>query len=768
MLPTQEATADINTGANAALAPADGFPSFGEKAGSLLGGGLEKLAGGFERAEIHTARNQHYLQQLQQQHQAQDDAFEVGKTSLQMRSDWDKRMQDYRDNPSENVLQQFNTEYDDYAKKTLDSASNPQVRSELELRTMQYKNDFMGQAHGIQVQARQSNFAAGLNTMLGQSEDAIFASKSVDELNKQKDILHQTIDSAQKTGRVQDPEIVQKLHQTVNNLDVAWAEANVSDNPKEVISALNNEKGYDKMFSGVPIHTRQTLMDKANGVIDTNDQYDKVALHQQLESDITQRMKTGQGSSLNLDRYEDTFGKGARAQAEIELNNATKLNGVIEGVKGANDTTLQKLLDAAQPKADPKSSTFALEQKYADQVQQTVYQASADKKDDAFTYFSQNPALKSLVSDVQRLNTSKKGNPTQVDTSGMSQEAELSLRSAVLNLQKMDKSLTPDEYKVMPKSEAQSFISSFNGLTQVGNSTDGAGVRDLLTQFANKYKDNLPIALNQLSKIKGGEAVTPLINPLMWHLGNPSIFRMTLDAIRKDDSTEMKRFGSDKERKSFMTDANLDPNFLSYRNSMMSANNSADSEKLVTGVQQAYTSFARDYVLNGGKIRDASQQFFSNYSWGSHNGTVFARPMNYTDQTGNQHTMSPEQVRLSDNYMKWYPSSLDSKSIDPKTILNSTRYFTSEQLGEDTKNALRENTFWSTTGDETGAYLFTKGTLNGTSKQVKDRQGNPIRVNFIDTMKPVTTQKAGFRDGEHKTSDTWLDELSNALSNVGS
>lgn len=756
-LPTIEASENINTGPNAALGPAEGITGFGEKAGTLLGQGIEHVGLGLERYAIYKDRSQRHLDALAKQHTAQDENLEVNTKTSQLRNDWTTQLQNLSDNPTTDALPKTVGAYDEYADNLIKTGSSKRVQDELNIRAQEFRVQVMNHAHSIQTQARQAEFGASFNGMMSNAEDSIFASKDVSELMNQKKILNDTIDGAIQTGRIKDPETIQSLRSKADLLGVSWAEANVADNPDMVKDVINGKfKGAEHVFDGVPIQHREVLLDKADRVIKTNEDYHRIALRQQLESDIVQRIKTGDGESLNLDQYQSIYGKEARAAAESELNDATRLHSVTESVKGADMATLQKTLNDSQPKADPKDSTYGQQQRYFEQVQQVVQQAAADKKDDAFTYYANNPALKSLVEDATRENTKKKGQG-QIDVGSMSDAAQQNLRHAVLNMQKMDKSLSPNDYAVMPKADAQAFIERFNGLTEVGNMTDGAGVRDLLSHFADQYKDSLPIALNQLSKVKGGDAVTPLINPLMWHLNNPSTFRLTLDALRKDPKEQMDKFASEKEGKNFLADAKLDGNFLAYRNSMQAANNSPETQSLVNGVQKAYTAFARDYVLNGGKMKDASSVFFQNYTWGTVNGATYARPRNYTDHTGVQHVMSDEQIRLSNNYMEWYPKSIAADTIDPSTAVNQTKYFNSKELSKDVSDALQRNSFWSTTGDETGAYLYVKGAINGTSKQVKDKQGNPIRVNFIDTMKPTVTEPAGFRTSAKTTADHWYD-----------
>jgi hypothetical protein len=273
------------------------------------------------------------------------------------------------------------------------------------------------------------------------------------------------------------------------------------------------------------------------------------------------------------------------------------------------------------------------------------------------------------------------------------------------------------------------------------------------------------VAVNQINETKGGDKVTSKMNPLLWHLRNPSTFRLIVDAIRKDPQEVNARFKSEKELKNFMADVRTDPGLMSYQSSVLGANNGAEAQRLVTGVNEAYTAFTKDWVLNGGRMKDAASVFFAPYTFGTVNGATYARPINYADASGKPHTMSEDQINLSNGYLEWFPKRLDPSTIDPATVVNTIGYFTSEQITQDVKNALSSNAFWSTTEDETGVYMFVKGSIFGAPKQVFYKNGKPVRVNFADTM--VSVPKVPFGEKpqhyQEETGDSALDRVANML-----
>jgi hypothetical protein len=244
---------------------------------------------------------------------------------------------------------------------------------------------------------------------------------------------------------------------------------------------------------------------------------------------------------------------------------------------------------------------------------------------------------------------------------------------------------------------------------------------------------------------------------------------LIVDAIRKEPSEEYKKFGTEKVVKNFLVDSSLDSNLVSYQSSVMSANNSAEASKIASGVHQVWTAFSRDYILNGGKMKDASSIFFGTYSFGQVNNVTFARPLIYKDDTGKQHKMSPEQQTHSDNFLTWFPKRLDADQIQPESLLNEVGAFKPEEIKKDIENSLNHNTFWSTTEDESGVYLYTKGSILGTSRQVFYKDGKPVKVKFSDTLVPIPEQPRGksWERYPTKTTDTIWDRLAKSLLSSG-
>ena len=735
------------------------------RAGTILGAGLSRVSSNISSMADRQGREEERLKaiQLHQQNVINDlterkigqiESLEENKKYSQLRTDWNNRMMELSKQPSDNVLEQVNKEYDDYTSKLIEGASSQRVKDRLSLLSSEYKIGLTTEAFKLQSKQQLSKFGAAFDEMMINAESSVFNTRSLTELSVQQELMMKTVEDARSTGQIQDPQIIQNLKEKINLLPVAWAESMLSTNPELVKSVALGEGDYKGIMDGVPSRTRALLSSKAEESVRVKDNQEKLLLKEALESDKVQRIQTGEGESLDLNVYEQAYGKPARDAAERELNTATQLHGIVEMSKGASQEQLNNLLVMHKPVADPKSPLYAEQQDLYMATQKIVAQAKDDKKEDAFTYFSQHPSVQSQAQQLAEANTP---------------ESRKMLQDLILSLQKSDVTMRPYEYRVMPQGDAEKFISNFNKLVEVGNKSDGAGVRDMLEQFGEEYGENTSIALQQLQQTKGGEQVTPKLNPLLWHVNNPTTFRLVVDAIRKEPSEQYKKFGTEKVIKNFLVDSSLDSNLVSYQASVVSANNSAEASKLAGGVHEVWTAFSRDYVLNGGKMKDASSIFFGNYSFGQVNNVTFARPLVYKDDTGKQHKMSEEQQTASDNFLTFFPKRLDADQIQSESILNEVGAFKPEEIKKDIENSLNNNTFWSTTEDESGVYLYTKGSILGTSRQVFYKDGTPVKVKFSDTLVPIPEQSRGksFERYPSKTTDSIWDRLSSALLSSG-
>lgn len=751
-LPTVQAQQDPVTHVAAPVAEA-------RQSGSemtILGEGIDRAAEHIYQAGEHQFRTEQHLRELQLHHQdviqrlmrekdAQVNALAVNSRYSQLRTDWSKRLIEYEQNPQPDLYNTASKEYDAYTKDLIAGAPTDVSKKELSLHVASYRIELLNEAYRLQSKQQLQQFGATFDKMLSNADDTIYATKSAQEMQVQKDLMNKTVDDAVSTGQIRDKEVVQGLRDKVNLLGVSWAESNMAQNPEMVKEGIKSG-----LLEGVSSQHKYVLENKADETIKTKGEQEKVLLRDALQSDRVQRMMNGEGNSLNIDRFGQVFGPEAKDKAKRELDSASQLYQTIELSKGASTAQLQDLLEKAKPTAlsdDPKYGEQM--QQYQD-VEKIVHQAMSDKQTNAFDYFATSPAVKAL--DYRKIGLE-------------TPETRHQLQEAVLELQKADPTIMPYEYQIMPQAEAEQFIDNFNKLTEVGSKTDGAGVLDVLKKFAHDYKDHLPMALNQLNNTKGGSSVASKLNPLMWHLSNPSTFRLIADALRKDPQEAYARFKTPKEKSNFLTDSGQDPNWASYQSSVFSSNNGSEAQKLVSGTKEAWTAFSRDYVLNGGKIKDASTLFFSPHSYGMSNGVTYARPRVYSDEMGQDHIMSDEQIRLSNNYLDFYPRSLNPDLISPESILNQTRNFTPDQIHGDVKNALKENTFWSTDESESGVYLFTKGSITGAPRQVLHKDGSPVHIRFIDTMQSIKAVPYGEQGPRYTpyTGDTWLDKLSSSI-----
>lgn len=769
VIPEYEARDNADTGSRPVRVDA---PNLG---GTILAGSLEKVSNdaediftvGKNLSEAVQRKAMHQdevIARLSEEKMNQIESLQISSKVSQMRSDFYGKLQKMQDNPSENMLQDGTKDFEDYTKEMVGSGITPRVQSELAIHAQDFGITYKNELWRAQRVFQQQQFGATFDKMLTNANDSIYSAKSLDELHAQQDLLGRTVDDAVKSGRIRDPETIQSLHEKIPILGVSWAEANLTDNPKLVKDVAQGNGPYANVMNGVSPEQRTVLLNKATEVIKTQDDQQHVSLRTALESDKVQRIQTGEGKSLDMKAFSAAFGAEAADKAQRELDQATELHTYVEQAKGASTDSLRDMLTRAMPKADPTNPLYGEQLDQYQNVQKVVSQAVSDRKDDPFTYFSLNPSVKPYADKFL-----KDATP----------ENQISLQHAVLAQMKSDKTFPESQYALMPKAQAEQFINQFNTLTAIGSDKKSVvGVTDLLNNFEKTYGDNIHIALNQLNNTQGGAKISPVINPLMWHLQNPSVFNLIVQAVRKDPKEAMERFGDEKTAKDFVASAKFDSNLLNYQSSIYSTSNTQQSQSLVKGVRETYSSFARDYVQNGGKLKDASSVFFGPYTWGNENGVSFARPRQYTDSTGSTHSLSDQQVDTSNSFLHFYSSRLNPNDIAPESILNQTRYFTSEQLTKDTKDALDHTTFWSTTEDEKGVYLYAKGELAGAPRQVFKKDGSPVRVNFEDTLVPANAQMMTYdtKSGKMKepytggytprTDDTWVDRMANLMGGI--
>jgi hypothetical protein len=736
-----------NTQESATTGGISGFTAFGPSQGISFGAGLAALGRGVADAGAGVANYAVAIDRANRQQKEQQSVKEVNEKYSQLRLDWAKRQNEYDVNPQENQLELSVKEYDDYVGKMIEGASSPEVAQALKERADSYKVGLAERNHKLQFETRAMNFALGFDQMLTNAGDAIFTTKSQDELFAQQELLNTYIDEAVSTGRIQSKQTVEALRSRVKQLPVSWADTVMGQDPESVIAAVETD-----MFAGVKPETRQTIKEQAERVLKTRKEVDKQAIVQSFESDRAQLMITGVGSAFSYDAAKEAFGETKANQMKRELDSAASLYRVSNKLNAADGDTIRTIMEEAQPKSNPNSTTYAEESEYFQNVRKLAIEAQKEKEQDAFSFFAKDPMIASVLQEAAK-------NPDDL-------QAQRNVRELILARQKADNSLQPWQYSVMPSSEAKEFVTQFNTLLAVGNKEDGMGVRERLLQFNEQFKDHVDIALSQLNRVPGGDKVTPKINPLMWHLNNPSTFRLIVDAVRKDDQEVMKRFDK-AQKESFFDEISTDPNLVNYTESVLATNNSPEAQAQVQGVMESYRAFARDWKLNGGKLKDASSAFFNTfYTFGESNGITYSRPREYKDDAGKAHIMSDEQAKLSNEWLNIEIRDIVMRQrqgspkvdLDYSTVVPESRFFTPEQLKEDVADALETNSFWAASQAEDGVYLYVKGNLPGTSVMVKDKSGKPIFVPFNKTVTGRNRIGKDLLTGQMKVIDSRTDD----------
>lgn len=685
----------------------------------------------------------------------------VAKAHSKLRLDWTKQFMEHQKNPSEDSMSIIEKQYDDYVNQTLDGFETPEEAEAYQIHADSYKVGLLQKSQLLQQHTRAQNFGQSLDLMISDAEEAIYQSKSLEEAIAQEDMLIDFITQARANDRIRDPETVEKLKQKAEQLSYTWALSVVDDEPDAVLVALKQES----LMKSVSIERREALKKRAEVSLKEKDEYDKIALRQIFNNDKTQRRTTGEKGVFSYEDSALAFGKTTADIMKHDLELSSKLYAVDVESQGAYTEDLLAMRERNAPVVG--SPTFEMDKEFYEEVSKIATQRQKQKLNDPYTYFAQNSGLASLVKTAA-------DNPENM-------ELQLGVQEAVLGAQKRDGAISPSNYAVMPKAGAQRFIENFNTLLAVGSKADGPGVRDQLTGFYEMFGQNTQVAFRQLNNLTGGEKVTSKINPLLWHLDNPSSFNLIFESIKKPLEDQKKRFTSEQlteYNEEFITDANL----LNYTASVVTSDNSSQSFNIVNGVREAFNSFSLDYVANGGKQEEASSIFFERYTFGEANGATYARPNSYQDDKGETQYVTPDMAELSDEWLDieltdmvrkianprnvWDNSSkslqMESVDIDPKTVLPQVF---EGNLQEDLADALESNAFWVTNEDETGVYLYVKGQFAGAPVQVKRTDGSNVEVSFNQTYvgRNHVNRKTVLGG---RTDDTIWDKFGKAMGNM--
>lgn len=710
------------------------------KTGSVLGNqstvsgidsssGLNKLGAGIQDFGRAMERIGNTQLALDARDAREKQSTNVAKAYSKLRLDWVKQYNEHQKNPTEDLLTSVETQYDDYVNKVLDGFETPEEIEAFQLKADGYKVGLLEKSQVLQQNIRAANFGANLDLFISQAEDSIYESKSLEEAVSQEELLSEYVESAVANGRIRDPETVQKLQQRVQQLSYTWAVSVVDEQPEAVLAALKQES----LMDGVSAERREALKRRAELAVKEQDEFDKNLIRKNFNNDKAQRRNTGTKGAFNYEEAEQAFGKTTADMMQHDLELSSKLYSVDVESQGAYTEDLLALRERARPVEG--SANYEADLEYFQEVEKIVGQRQQAKLDDPFSYFSQNSSIKTVLEAAA-------SNPDN-------RELQMRAQEAVLEAQRKDPAIPPSKYAVMPKAAAKGFVDDFNTLIAVGSEVDGPGVRDQLASFYETFGENAQIAFRQLSNISGGEKVVNKINPLLWHLNNPSSFNLILNAVRKPIDEQKKRFTSD-QLTNLNEDFVSDPNLLNYTASVFTADSSAQSFNVVNGVRESYHSFVLDYVANGGSIDEASQIFFSRYTFGEANGATYARPRVYQDEGGKTHVVDEKTAELSDEWLKnelinmsrilgnpgkkWNPSTnsyeQETLDIDPATVLPVVF---EDTVNEDMADAIDSNGFWVTNEDETGVYLYVKGAYAGAPVQVRDTSGNPIEIPFYKT-----------------------------------
>ncbi len=383
----------------------------------------------------------------------------------------------------------------------------------------------------------------------------------------------------------------------------------------------------------------------------------------------------------------------------------------------------------------------------AEDVATMIERGREIKRADPFTWYRSDPALESLA---KSLNFAMAATLPADPPPG----AEV-FRNLLLQRQREDTDLGPDDVAVMPQPVAEQLVQRFNDAATV-NPEKGSNetLQGLVLEFSNQFGRHSDVALRQLAKVKGsGAEVASKIEPLLWHKDDPAIFHQIATSIRVDESTVKKGFEERNPKKisfsEFEEDVRLNNDLIKYRASLLGGDPFNDRNRaLADGVEEVFRSFARERVLAGGTVDAAAQDFFSAYHYtevGDEsviaipavlNGEIVTPAM--AEQTGDY--LHFEQLALAERIRKDEEDLAFSLDFGRNERLNDALAATMARpdWADRVADLIETQSFWLTNEQENGVYLMLNGEVFGAPVLVT-MQGEAYEIPFAQTFRDHPT-----------------------------
>lgn len=634
----------------------------------------------------------------------QDDTMWAESQFTNAQRDWIQWTADVQKQGEENVVGRFNEEFDKYQKSMLEAAPNKEAADRLKLKLDDLGTRVFDSSIRIQAANQAKNTIAMFDNMVTTSTDSI--AKAPELYAQEQERLGGLIKSAYEAGRISE-ETYQKQMDQVNGLAANAAEALLATNPERAKEIIDGAEG-------IPWTRRRAILNDISRASQSNETLFRYQQEELLKSSVESMATTGKpADQFNVDAYVAAFPKEQQAARKLEAERQMKIAGDLyvgrNELKGKTPAQISESLAKYQPKAGDKD--FASQQAVYTQLQQVADQQVKLFKSDPFAYSRQDPVVDKAWDAVENL-------PEDADPQVRAQTQAQAIEASI-SFQR-NAGVPEHAVSVMSRDAASQLASQINN----GNPKQ---VQDVFGQMMQTYGKNYPMAFRSLVRLPEGQRIDASTQIVALHYGKPFIGDF-LQAIRTPDS-DYKLDKSDK--KTIEEKLPTNEGFMAFAGAMTSANPAAVS--MVNDYGQAIQKYATSLVARGkAKPSDAIKQA-SDLIIGQAYGFAMVNdtPVAIKRQQG-QTTLDDTNVNDIQRWLRYQPQTIDPRSID------TSRFGFPSGISEETRtksisDTLRNDTFWVTSPDNTGAILYMNG-MDGTTAPVKLKDGKQVQVKFTDAL----------------------------------
>ncbi len=706
-IPTILSGGSVQTGGiapNASFAPAEAIAASGRS----ISGGLSDIG----RGAIQYQQNENTNNAKLEQKQAYDNhLWSEGQFTTAQR-DWVDWTHDVQTNGAENVVEQFKDKFSAYQSEMLDKAPNDDARNRLKLRLDDLGTHVFEQSMHIEAANRAQNTITSFGKQIDDATD--FISKDPELYAATVIDLRKSLDEAKDQKRI-NPQVHAKIRQEVDNLQAVAVDALVGRNPEYAKMVLDNAEGIDWP-------RRKALQSEIDRATQSNDTLFKYQQNELLKSHLDSLTQNGQGvASFNLDTYVSSHPKdmqpAARQQALDEIEKAKTVYVGSSQMQGQSPGEIGRTLQSFIPgKDDPKfNDKMQVYQKLQDVADQQVKLFTKDP----FTYSRQDPVVDHAWKMVEQL-------PDDAKPAIKQQLIGQAVESAI-NYQK-SKGIPEGRLSAMSQPAAMQ-------IAQKINQGDAKTVQDTFAQMTQTYGKYFPTAFRDLVSLPEGQRIDAATQVVALHLGKP--FLSDFIAAVRTPMSDMKI--DPKDQSQIRDRLTTSSDFMSFRGAMMSANPGAASmvDEFSTAIDKYATSlYFRGKAKNPGEaVKQATDLILgSAYGFTSVNDVPVAVKRQQGGTQFNDDDVSTIGKALTDF----------QKTINADTVEISKFQFpdnvSPEAKSRSVADTVHKDSFWVTNPQNDGATLYMNG-FNGTSAQVKTKDGQPVEMKFQELLRKGRDKK---------------------------